>query len=106
MIPLEPPAVVEVDSDRRYIAVNDSACTLLGYTRDELLQKTIDEISAPSGAHVPIMFDRFKDDKQMSGLFALRRKDGQIVWVRFESSSQDGRNVATWTHYKLDPLKP
>ncbi len=56
MIPVLPPAQVEVDSSRRYIAVNDSACELLGYSRQELLNLRIDDISFPSGAHVGSMF--------------------------------------------------
>ena len=45
MIPVIPAAEVEVDSDRRYVCVNDSACELLGYTRQELLALRIDDIS-------------------------------------------------------------
>ncbi len=104
MIPITPPAVVEVDSERRYIAVSESACRLLGYTREELLGKTIDEISAPSGAHVRAMFDKFIDDHSMNGIFALRKKTGEIIWIRFESSLKHGRSIATWTHY--EPASP
>lgn len=103
-IPIQPPAVVEVDEERRYISVTESACELLGYSRQELLGKTIDEISAPSGAHVPPMFYRFREDQGMDGIFALRRKSGEIVWIRFESSVSGGRNIATWTHY--EPWSP
>ncbi len=52
MLPVVPPARVEVDAQRRFIDVNDGACKLLGYTRQEFLQLSVDDISFPSGAHV------------------------------------------------------
>ena len=67
MLPIDPPAEVEVDSSRRYMAVNDAACELLGYSREELLRLTIDQVSYPSGAHVSPMFTRFLQDGSMSG---------------------------------------
>jgi PAS domain S-box-containing protein len=101
MIPLTPPARVEVDSHRHYISVNDSACELLGYTRQELLALRIDDISFPSGAHTKPMFTQFLKDGKMRGIFALRRKNGQVIRIRFESEQTDGRSLATWTHYEV-----
>ncbi len=100
MVPVTPPAEVEVDATRRYIAVNDSACDLLGYSREELLQMRIDDISFPSGAHVQPMYTRFVEDGSMRGIFALRRKSGEIIWVRFTSKIVKDRSLATWTHYE------
>ena len=99
MLPVQPPAEVEVDSSRRYVAVNDSACELLGYSREEFLRLTIDDVSFPSGAHVSPMFTRFLEDGSMSGIFALRRKSGQGIMIRFESQLKGDRSVARWTHY-------
>lgn len=106
MVPVSPPAEVEVDANRCYIAVNDSACELLGYAREELLKMRIDDISFPSGAHVRPMFSRFLEDGSMRGIFALRRKSGEIIWVRFTSKIMNGRSLATWTHYEVwEPTK-
>jgi PAS domain S-box-containing protein len=99
MIPVMPPAQVEVDNRRRYIAVNDAACELLGYSREEFLNLSIDDISFPSGAHVDPMFMRFLEDGSMSGIFALRRKSGEGIMIRFVSEVTEGRSLATWTHY-------
>ncbi len=104
MLTVSPPAEVEVDATRRYIAVNDSACELLGYTREELLTMRIDDISFPSGAHVQPMYSQFLEDGSMRGIFALRRKSGEIIWVRFKSRIENGRSLATWTHY--EPWEP
>ena len=107
MVPVSPPAEVEVDATRHYIAVNDSACDLLGYTREELLKMRIDDISFPSGAHVRPMYAQFVEDGSMRGIFALRRKSGEVIWVRFRSKIVDGRSFATWTHYESwEPANP
>ena len=103
MLPVQPPAEVEVDSSRRYVSVNDAACDLLGYSREELLGMTIDDLSFPSGAHVAPMYTQFLRDGSMRGIFALRRKSGEGIMVRFESAVKDGRSVATWTHYEPLP---
>lgn len=101
MLPVIPAAEVEVDSDRRYVSVNDSACELLGYTRQELLALRIDDISFPSDAHVRPMYTQFVKDGQMRGIFALRRKSGEVIRIRFESRQAHGRSLATWTHYEV-----
>lgn len=100
MIPLLPPAEVEVNEKRRYTDVNDVACELLGYSREELLKMRIDDISFPSGAHVKPMYAQFVEDGGMRGIFALRRKSGEVIWVRFQSRVTNGRSHAVWTHYE------
>ncbi len=101
MIPVTPPAKVEVDSSRRYISVNDSACELLGYSREELLSMRIDDISFPSGAHARPMYAQFVKDGAMRGIYALQRKSGEVIRIRFESKVEQGRSLAVWTHYEV-----
>jgi PAS domain S-box-containing protein len=101
MIPVIPPAQVEVDSSRRYVSVNDSACELLGYSRGELLAMRIDDISFPSGAHTGHMFTQFLKDGKMRGIYALQRKSGEVIRIQFESEQKQGRSLATWTHYEV-----
>ena len=101
MIPITPVAEVEVDSDRRYIFVNDSACELLGYSREEFLKMKIDDISFPSGAHVAPMYEQYVRDGKMDGIFALRRKSGEVLRIKFTSDRSEGRSRATWTHYEI-----
>ena len=99
MVPVFPPAKVEVDCQRRYIAVNDAACDLLGYTRAEFLTKTIDDLGFPSGAHVDPMYAQFVKEGSMTGIFALRRKSGEGIMIKFEAEQAQGRSCASWTHY-------
>lgn len=100
MIPLTPPAILEVDQNRKYIAVNDAACALLGYSREELLTMSIEQISYPSGAHVSPMFDHYQDVGAMKGIFAVKKKNGEILWIRYQADTSDGRMVSRWTEYE------
>lgn len=100
MLPVVPPARVEVDAQRRFIYVNESACKLLGYTRQEFLELSVDDISFPSGAHVDPMYTLFLKKGSLNGIFALRRKSGEAIMIRFDSERIDGRSIATWTHYE------
>jgi PAS domain S-box-containing protein len=100
MLPIDPPAVVEVNEKRQYVRANDAACKLLGYSREEFLCLQIDDISFPSGAHVPPMFEHYREAGQMRGIFALKTKGGEVLWVRYDSEVKDGRMIAHWTEYE------
>lgn len=74
-----------VDADTgRFLRVNEQLCRMTGYTRKELLQKTVAEITHPD--------DRERDRELMRALGAGRtdrwsvekryvRSDGETVWV-------------------------
>lgn len=90
--------VVFVDADRRYVEVTDGVCQLLGYSREELLTKTIDEISAPElRAQVPETFRQYIDRGGLEGRYALLAKDGRRIPIHYESKVYpDGCRVARW----------
>jgi PAS domain S-box-containing protein len=67
---LLPDAVLHLDADRRVTAVNDAACALTGYRRDDILGRTIEELLDP------------------------RRVDGQQVWAHGWHRSTQLRSVA------------
>jgi PAS domain S-box-containing protein len=91
--------VVFVNSERRYIEVTDGVCELLGYSREELLSKKIDDITAPELApEVNTKFERYVADGRMEGNYALLAKDGHRVPIHFISRAfPDGCLVASWT---------
>jgi hypothetical protein len=47
------------------------------------------------------MYQQFVRDGKMRGIFALRRKSGEVIRIRFESDLTSGRSVAIWTHYEV-----
>ncbi len=90
--------VVFVDADRRYVEVTDGVCELLGYSRSELLGKTIDEITAPEiREQVPRLFHRYRERGHLEGEFVLRRRDGTRLVIHYVSTVlPDGCMAARW----------
>lgn len=95
--------VVFVDSDRRYVEVTDGVCQLLGYSREELLAKTIDDITAPElRGLVPETFRQYVNHGGLEGQHSLLGKDGRRIPIRYQAKVYpDGCRVARW-----EPLLP
>jgi PAS domain S-box-containing protein len=95
--------VVFVDANRRYVEVTDGVCRLLGYSREELLARTIDDIAAPElRAQVPETFRQYITQGGMGGHYSLLAKDGRRIPIRYQSKVYpDGCRVARW-----EPLNP
>ena len=81
--------IEQVAPDGRLVEVNEALCHLLGYTREELLQLTYQDITHPD--------DLATDTENMRRLFAgevrsytrekrYRRKDGSPVWILLTAS--------------------
>jgi PAS domain S-box-containing protein len=72
------PALVFVaDEEMRYIAVNQSACDALGYSRDELLALRVTDVARDPGA--PAQYDEMLARGFRHGTSMLTRKDGTRV---------------------------
>ena len=70
-----PVGLAEVGLDGRWLSVNDSLCKLLGYSRDELLQKSFQDITHPADLEADMAHVRRLVD---SGPQPVRFADGQI----------------------------
>jgi PAS domain S-box-containing protein len=69
------PALVFVaDEDMHYIAVNESACRALGYTREEVLKLRVTEVAREAAA--PSQYDEMLARGFRDGTAVLTRKDG------------------------------
>jgi PAS domain S-box-containing protein len=80
--------VAMVNSSRRYVAATDGVCELLGYSRDELLTKTIDDVTAPVVREsVPETFRRYVDIGFMTGVRRLMHRDGSVISIRYEAKA-------------------
>ena len=96
--------VVFVDSTRRYIDCTDGACALLGYTRDEILQKKIEDISYDS--KVPELFELYRTNRELQGEYILQRKDRTPIPIYYKAFVfDDGCHAAIWQPIK-DWRKP
>ncbi len=88
-----PIGIFVADLDGRYTEVNEAACRLLGFAREELIGKTIMDLIHPE--EVPRLFE--KRARQLAGAtdvgdWELRRKDGSFVPVEVAAKIlPDGR---------------
>jgi hypothetical protein len=88
--------VVFVDAARRYVDFTEGVCGLLGYSRGELLDKTIEDVSYDV-AEVPRLFAQFLKQGSMNGDYVLRPKAGPPVPIKFRSFVfSDGCHAAVW----------
>jgi PAS domain S-box-containing protein len=72
------PALVFVaDEDMRYVAVNQTACDALGYTREELLKLNVHDVAKEPEA--PTEYDEMLVRGFRHGTALLTRKDGSTV---------------------------
>jgi PAS domain S-box-containing protein len=89
--------VAHISPDGHWIRVNQKLCQILGYSEDELLQKTFQEITHPDDLSI----DLADTDKVRRGeipTFSMEkryiRKDQSIVWVNLTvSSARDMKGV-------------
>ncbi len=86
-----PAGIAHVDAECRFLLVNEKLCTILGYTRAELLQKTFLDITHPDDlAASNESFAALLRGDWASYVLEKRyvRKDGSPVWAEFFASLQ------------------
>lgn len=79
-----PDAVLIADDERRYVAVNDAACRLLGRSRDEILAMRIDDLAPPEARPwVAAAWDEFLRAGSQESSMAITRPDGSVRHVDY-----------------------
>ena len=73
------------DSTFKYIDVNGSACRMLGFTKEELLTKTIQDITMQDKNDLPFRFEELQKGKTVLQERRMRKKDGQILPVEINA---------------------
>jgi PAS domain-containing protein len=97
---LKSPYLVFADGDRRLVEVTEEVCSLLGYKRDELLGKTVDEITVPGSAPVAELYEQFVKEGFQEGSYLLRHRDGRPISIRYRAKVfPDGCMAAEWHPY-------
>jgi PAS domain S-box-containing protein len=88
-----PEGIFVADLDGRYTDVNDAACSMTGFTRDEILRMTIlDVIPVQEAERLRVTKERLLAGGTEHGEWSLRRKDGTCVPVDLSASIlPDGR---------------
>jgi PAS domain S-box-containing protein len=78
-----PVAILVADDEMRYVAVNKYACELLGYTREELLEKRITDLARYPEA--PEEFRQMMASGGLNGVTTVVRGDGSELKLRYRA---------------------
>ncbi len=91
-----PAAVFVANPDGKYIYVNEAACNLLGYSKDELLNMRIPDILCIDSLNQGLeKFREVKETGRSRSDTCLRRKDGCFVFVILTATKlPDGNLIA------------
>ena len=78
------PALVFVaDEEMRYVAVNQTACDVLGYTRDELLRLRVTDVAVADEA--PELYTEMLQRRGQTGATSIRAKDGRLLRLDYRA---------------------
>ncbi len=72
-----PDAMVLADDGGRYMDVNDAACDLFGYSREQLLDMKVGDLTVGDGPTAEAQFQDYLQTGRRSGEFTFMRADGQ-----------------------------
>jgi len=77
-------SVLVADDRGGYLAVNNKACELTGYSRAELLRKAIVDLTPPHAIDIyERLWGSFVRLMKQHGFYQIRRKDGSVVHVTY-----------------------
>jgi PAS domain S-box-containing protein len=81
--------MVLVTKTGRFLQVNQAACTMLGYSEQEMFEKTFQELTYPEDLEVGLeLFHNLLAGKQDYGWLEKRyvHKDGHLIWALLSTS--------------------
>jgi PAS domain S-box-containing protein len=89
------PALVFVaDDEMRYLAVNKTACEVLGYTRQELLSLRVTDVAVSVEAES--LYQEMRSVRSQQGDVELRTKQGELLPFVYEASEVMVGGVQHW----------
>lgn len=77
--------MAHVDLDGKWLAVNDTLCGIVGYTREELLQLTFQDITHPDDLDADLALVKKLITGELPNYSLDKRylrKDGEQIWIR------------------------
>ena len=90
---VRPDYVVVVDLNRKYREVSEGFCKLLGYTREDLIGRRVDSITAHGTNDVRIVFELFQRSGYMHGIWIFENRSGTRIIVRYEAWLRYDRQI-------------
>jgi len=79
------------DEEGQYIEVNSAGCKLLGYTKEEILQKSLHDLTAKTH-ETPIRLNELRDGKSLLSERELIGKDGRHIPVEISAKQLSNGN--------------
>jgi PAS domain S-box-containing protein len=73
-----PAAVFVADEEGRYVAANQAACSLLGYSREELLGLRVSDVADTS-----VKWEEMRREGNVTGVSTLMCKDGSTIEFQY-----------------------
>ena len=92
-------AIFVADEQMRYVAVNEYAASLLGYSRAELLELRVTDVARTPEA--PNDFERWCATASETGVALLTRKDGTEFHLGYRASETRSRGHAAVRLHRL-----
>jgi PAS domain S-box-containing protein len=89
--------MVIADDGRHYVAANPAACLLLRLPEEEVLKRTIEDLTPPENrSQIGPMWDAFVRDGTQRGTFELLMPDGPTVRVEYSATAniEPGRHLS------------
>jgi PAS domain S-box-containing protein len=93
-IDTSPALVFVADDEMRYLAVNSTACAVLGYAREELLSMRVPDVVVT--AEAPSLYQRMMDDRSQQGDVELVTKDGVQLPFIYEAAQVQVAGMQYW----------
>ena len=91
--------MAHVDLTGKWLAVNDTLCDIVGYTREELLQLTFQDITHPDDLDADLALVQKLLTGELSNYSLDKRylrKDGEQVWIRLTAKLARHSNGEPW----------
>ncbi|TAN49539.1 MAG: PAS domain S-box protein [Methylococcaceae bacterium] len=88
--------------DGHFLKANPSLCHILGYTLEEIVQLSLQNITYPDDMEAELVLLHQLETRQISNYQLEKRyvhKDGHIIWVQLNRSSVIGDDGATLLYY-------
>ncbi len=89
-----PSLIFVADEEMRYVAVNQTACRTLGYTREELLSLVVTDVAVDVEA--PRIYDDMLRARGHRGVSTIRAKDGRLLSLSYNASEVRVSGLPYW----------
>lgn len=83
--------IAHVGQDGSWLRINDKLCNIVGYSREELLKMTFQDITHPDDLDGDLeLYEKLRNGEIEGYNLEKRyyRRDGALIWVRLTTSSQ------------------